>query len=120
MFSTSIKIEPYPYSIVCIVASTMEDCSKIAKQSYQCDISYDGNERGSTQLRNNKIIICLLTESIKQSDSIIVHESFHATAQLLRSIGADICPQTEEVIAYLQEYIYGQIKNFTFRIDDKS
>lgn len=44
--------------------------------------------------------------------SVLAHEVFHAVSFLLRSIGIDHTPDTEEVYAYTFEYLYSDITSW--------
>lgn len=45
------------------------------------------------------------------SEDIIVHETFHITARIMRYVGTPLVQETEEPYAYLQDTIYRTFRN---------
>lgn len=53
---------------------------------------------------------CVLSINHLQ-ENIIVHEVFHLVAQILRALDTPLVDETEEVYAYLIEYLYKVIRH---------
>lgn len=44
------------------------------------------------------------------NDALLVHELFHVTYKILSKIGMELSNDSEEAYAYLQEYLFNQVK----------
>lgn len=120
MYSIKISTHIFPSPIICIAAPSLEDCSKIAKQSYQLNIDYDDNCLAVTQLINGNVVVAINLEQYYNDNSIIVHESLHAAIETLNYVRQPISNHTDELLCYLQQYIYKEIKKFLDTTYDKS
>lgn len=111
-YSTKIPISIFPHQVILIYAPTLEDCAKIAKQSYDVSIEYSDNCDAVTERHGTTTTICLKSKSYLDKPSILVHETNHAAFNILYTIGARVSPDTEEFICYIQQYIYDECKKF--------
>ena len=109
--STEISLDIFPVKVVFIVANALEDAAKIGRVSYDLDISYSEHFLAVTQLHTNVISIITTWENYTSDPSILVHETNHAAFRVLEVIGARPGYDTEEVIAYIQQYIYKKLFN---------
>lgn len=104
--SFKFHFDIFPSPLVLIFADSLEDCSKIAKKSYDLEISYSNNALAITQLINGYVVIALTHSTYIDRPSYLIHEALHAAYEILRNIGADTSYNNQECIAYLQQYIY--------------
>lgn len=118
-YSIKIPITIFHHQVILIYAESPEDCAKIGRVSYDLDIHYDDQSLAVTQEHGNTTTICLPYQSHVDDPSILIHEANHAAFNVVRSIGSRISSDTEEVICYLQQYIYKECKKFldTIQID---
>ena len=108
--STVIPITIFHSQVILIYADSLEDCSKIAREMYNLDVDYSSGHLAITQEHGHSITICLPQYAYLQDESILVHETNHAAFAILRYIGDSPCSANEEVICYLQQYIYKECK----------
>jgi hypothetical protein len=108
-YSIKIDLSIFKTWIILIYAETLEDCSKIARVSYDLFIDYSDTMDAVTQNHGNKITICMPMSSYLKDPSILIHETNHAAFGVLQTIGARVSNDTEEVICYLQQYIYKEL-----------
>lgn len=119
-YSIKIPVTIFHHQVILIYADTLEDCAKIGRVSYELDIHYDDRCLAVTQEHGSTTTICLPFTSHKDDPAILVHETNHAAFNVVRAIGARISSDTEEVICYLQQYIYRECKKYldSINIDD--
>jgi len=118
-YSIKIPIEIFHNQVILIYADSIEQCAKIGRVSYQLDINYNEYVLAVAQNHGNSITICLPHTAYKEDPSILVHETNHAAFMVVQSIGARVSNDTEEVICYLQQYIYKKCKEFLDSIPTK-
>ena len=109
-YSAVIPVIIFHSQVVLIYADSLEDCSKIARVSYELDVDYSEGDLAITQAHGHSITICIPHYIYLDDDSYLVHETNHAAFAILRHIGDSPCSANEEVICYLQQYIYKECK----------
>ena len=107
-----VPITIFHHEVVLIYADSLEDCSKIARESYSLDANYDSAWLAVTEKHGNITTILLPKDVYEKDSSVLVHETNHAAFNVVNYIGARISNDTEEVICYLQQYIYKECKKF--------
>lgn len=58
----------------------------------------------------------LVFEKRQEKESIIAHECFHLTKMIMESKGCTLTDSSEEAWAYLNEYLYNQIREETIKM----
>lgn len=111
-YSIKIPIEIFHHQVILIYAESLEDCAKIGRASYNLDIHYDIGYLACTERHGNTTTIALPFSSCSEDPSILVHEVNHAAFSVVQAIGARVSNDTEEVICYLQQYIYKECIKF--------
>lgn len=78
---------------------------KVVKKDFKFTIDEEAAEpAGLTQIVSSKKILIFVGK--KQKSSVLVHEALHAMVAVLDSIGQEMSPDNEEVMAYYTEAIY--------------
>lgn len=107
-----IKLNAFPYDVMVSFGNTPEE---IEAELKKYDIKLDEEHKGwirktplahTIRLPNNAVLMHFLKEP---TQGIIAHESFHAVWAIMDTMGAAPSDDSEEVYAYLIEYIVDQI-----------
>ena len=120
MIKFSIRLSIYKTTIDVFIGGTEDDRKEFLTRFYDGDnLKYIIDEvkaNDATTIIHHKTenIIILLNESPKTNNfwmSILVHETSHATRKILQRINTPYTDETEEVYAYLQQFIFEEILN---------
>ena len=108
-----IKLDLFPYDIMIAYDVLVDDIKSRLNEKYDIKIDDDGEKllRGSRlahtlKLRNNAVLIYF---PAKPTNGIIAHEVFHAVWMILATMGVAPSVDSEEVYAYMLEYIISKI-----------
>lgn len=65
------------------------------------------NERGRHFTTNSGLSVVWIRQGLspRETHSTITHEVVHASIEILKSIGINLCPKSEEAYAYLIEHL---------------
>jgi hypothetical protein len=109
-----IKLNLFPYDIMVATAVSVEKITKHLKQTYNVTLSEEDiahlNSSGighTTKLENRAVLIYFID---KPSPGLIAHEAFHAVWMILATMGVEPSVESEEVYAYMLEYIVNSIR----------
>jgi hypothetical protein len=120
MIKFSIRLSIYKTTIDVIIGGTEDERKEFLLKFYDYNnVMYIIEEtqcHDATTVLHHKTgdIIIMMNESPKTSNfwmSILVHETSHATRKILGAIDTPHIEETEEVYAYLQQYIFEEILN---------
>jgi len=118
IFENIIKVPLFPVSIQLIVTDDAEKYCRdnvlklIDIQERAC--VYDVNDFPEFP---HAWILLMRNDSLQEN--VIVHETLHLIAQILRRFDTNLVDETEEVYAYLQEYLYKIIRQRTIEAKAK-
>lgn len=104
----TFKIPIYGYKVLLAIVEDIDEyCEdlKLEIKSDKCKAIIIAIE--------NKFI--LVFQKDRLHENLIVHESFHLTAQVMRLIGCSLTDESEEAYAYLQEWIYKTVRFKTIK-----
>lgn len=104
-----IKIPIYEYTVQIALTDDMDEYIEDKGFGFQDDPRAIVFNCMNIQDCDYAFIVIFHIDRIFQG--LIVHESFHLTSELLRHIGTILVPETEESYAYLQEWLYGNIRS---------
>jgi len=107
-----VKLELFPYDIMVATECTVEQIKdRIIKFGIKLDAKREGYLRKSglahtIQMPNRAVLIYFVN---KPSPGLVAHEVFHAVWMILATMGVEPSVESEEVYAYMIEYITNQI-----------
>lgn len=120
MIKFSIRLSIYKTTIDVVIGGTEDERKEFLSKFYEYNnvmyIIEEIQAHDATTVLHHKTgdIIIMMNESPKTSNfwmSILVHETSHATRKILGAIDTPHIEETEEVYAYLQQYIFEEILN---------
>lgn len=108
-----IKLTLFPYDILVARKVSVDEIKKyLLKFGVELPEDIEDNLRGSslahTAKMPNKAILMYFPDKI--NNGLIAHETFHAVWMVLAIMGVEPSVESEEVYAYMIEYIINQIK----------
>lgn len=119
MKSFRFSLDIFPSPIILIYAPTFEECSLEASKTHNLDIDFVTGAEALTQLVDGHVVISMLESSYQKDPTFLVHETLHAAINVLYRIGAPISYENQEMMCYLQQYIYTKCKNFLDELNAK-
>lgn len=120
MINFSIRLSIYKTTIDVVIGGTEDDRKAFLSKFYEYNnVMYiidevKLNDATTILHHETKDIIILMNESPNTSNfwmSVLVHETSHATRKILGRIDTPHIKETEEVYAYLQQFIFEEILN---------
>lgn len=120
MIKFSIRLSIYKTTIDVVIGGTDNERKEFLLKFYEYNnvmyIIEETQAHDATTVLHHKTgdIIIMMNENPKTSNfwmSILVHETSHATRKILDRINTPHTEDTEEVYAYLQQFIFEEILN---------
>lgn len=115
-----IDIPIYDVDVVCAISDDNEWIRSKFKENLSDDdfesvselINLSSEDGCNISHRNNGSQIIIIRENPKKNSywlAVLVHETLHATARILRHKNIEMDENSEEAFTYLQEYIFKNI-----------
>ena len=101
-----INIPIYDQNIIILKADSLSTIDDYVEDCYRIQLEKGAVRSASTYILPDDIIIIGITPKV--TDRIIVHETGHATFQLLKNIGINPIFD-DESFCYIQDYIFEKI-----------
>lgn len=120
MIHFNLRLSPYKTDVDVIIGGSEEERVNLLSKFYDYrNVTYIIDEtqcHDATTVHHHKTgdIIIMMNESPFTSNfwmGILVHETSHATRKILGAIDTPHIDETEEIYAYLQQYIFEEILN---------
>ena len=109
-----INIPIYDQNVILLKADALNTIDDYVEDCYRLQLYKASCRSASTYILPDDIIIIGITPEV--TDRIIVHETGHATFQLLKNIG--INPYyDDESFCYIQDYLFDKITNWNNKND---
>lgn len=106
MKKLDINIPIYDQNVVILKAEELNTIDDYVQDCYRVQLSGNPGRIATTYILQDNVIIIGITN--ETTNSVIVHETGHATFQLLKNIG--INPELDdESFCYIQEYLFDKI-----------
>ena len=108
MKKLDINIPVYDQDVVILKADSLQTIDDYIEDCYRVQLEKSSCRSASTYILPENVIIIGITPEV--TDRIIVHETGHATFQLLKNIG--INPYyDDESFCYIQDYLFDKVTN---------
>ena len=114
MKKLKINIPIYDQEIIVLKSELLSTIDDYIEDCYRVQLEKGCNRTASTYILPDNVIIIGITPEI--TDRIIVHETGHATFQLLKNIG--INPYyDDESFCYIQDYLFDKVTTWNKKDD---
>lgn len=118
-----IDIDVFKHSIFVIICNNSDEVQKVTHRKFRgiklnCEnlCQSQGAFWSVNHDRISSIIWIRDLPICPQTVSVVTHESIHAAADMMRTIGLEVVEATEEILAYTSDYITKTILEATQRI----